>query len=58
MKKAIPDSEGIRITAKGDVSERNAAALEVMTGTSCGNILGALWEDWGLEGYSHNLNQS
>ena len=50
MKKAIPDSEGIRITAKGDVSERNAAALEVMTGTSCGNILGALWEDWGLEG--------
>jgi hypothetical protein len=50
MKETSAESEGIRITAKGDVSERNAAALEVMTGTSCGNILGALWEDWGLDG--------
>ena len=28
----------------------STAALEVMTGTSCGNVLGALWEDWGLDG--------
>ena len=50
MKEGSTDGEGLRITAKGDVSERKAAALEVMEGTSCGNVLGALWEKWGLEG--------
>ena len=50
MREGSVDGEGLRITAKGDVSERKAAALEVMEGTSCGNVLGALWEKWGLEG--------
>ena len=50
MKEGSTDGEGLRITAKGDVSDRKAAALEVMTGTSCGNILAALWEKWGMDG--------
>ncbi|MBT7637934.1 MAG: hypothetical protein HN554_03430 [Euryarchaeota archaeon] len=50
MQEGSVDGEGLRITAKGDVSERKAAALEVMEGASCGNILGALWEKWGMEG--------
>ena len=50
MREGAEDGEGLRITAKGDVSERKAPALEVMTGTSCGNVLGALWEKWGMEG--------
>ena len=50
MKEGAVDGEGLRISAKGDVSERKAAALEVMEGTSCGNVLGAMWEKWGLEG--------
>mgnify|MGYP006072815293 FL=1 len=50
MEEGSVDGEGLRITPKGDVSERKAEALEVMEGTSCGNILGALWEKWGLKG--------
>ena len=50
MQEGSVDGEGLRITPKGDVSERKAEALEVMEGTSCGNILGALWEKWGMKG--------
>ena len=50
MQEGSLDGEGVRVTAKGGVSERKAAALEVMEGTSCGNVLGALWEKWGLDG--------
>jgi hypothetical protein len=50
MEEGSVDGEGVRITPKGGVSERKAAALEVMEGTSCGNVLGALWEKWGMKG--------
>lgn len=50
MAEGMGESEGIRITAKGEVIERSASGLEIMEGTSCGNILSAMWEDWGRAG--------
>lgn len=50
MNGGIGDEEGIRINVKGGVSERSAPGLELMDGTSCGNILSAMWEDWGRAG--------
>jgi hypothetical protein len=43
---------GLRINPRGDVSERKGQALEIMSGTSCGNILGTMWETWGMAGLS------
>jgi hypothetical protein len=44
------DGEGLRIDARGGTSSRKAAALEIMNGASCGDILKNMWEKWGLEG--------
>ncbi|MDG1537197.1 MAG: hypothetical protein P8Q85_01425, partial [Candidatus Poseidoniaceae archaeon] len=44
------DEVGMRINPRGDVADRKGQALEIMTGTSCGNILGTLWEKWGMAG--------
>jgi len=46
------DDEGLRIDARGGTSPRKAAALEILNGASCGDILKNLWEKWGLEGLS------
>ena len=40
--------EGLRINARGEISERKTPTVEVMEGASCGDILTALWEDYGL----------
>ncbi|MDP6333763.1 MAG: hypothetical protein QF479_03930 [Candidatus Poseidoniaceae archaeon] len=40
--------EGIRINARGEISERKTPSVEVIDGASCGDILTALWEDYGL----------
>jgi hypothetical protein len=40
--------EGIRINARGETSERKTPTIEVIDGASCGDILTALWEDYGL----------
>ena len=40
--------EGIRINARGEISERKTPTVEVIDGASCGDILTALWEDYGL----------
>ena len=42
------DDEGLRINARGEMSERKTPTVEVMEGASCGDILTALWEDYGL----------
>ena len=42
------DEEGLRINARGEMSERKTPTVEVMEGASCGDILTALWEDYGL----------
>ena len=42
------DDEGIRINTRGEISERKTATLEIIDGASCGDILSALWEDYGL----------
>lgn len=44
------DGEGLRIDSRGGTSIRKAAALEILTGASCGDILKNLWEKWGLDG--------
>jgi len=40
--------EGIRINARGEISERKTTSLEVIEGASCGDILTALWENHGV----------
>ena len=42
------EEEGIRINARGEISERKTPTVEVIDGASCGDILTALWEDYGL----------
>ena len=42
------NEEGLRINARGEISERKTPTVEVMEGASCGDILTALWEDYGL----------
>lgn len=42
------DGEGIRINTRGETSERKTATLEIIDGASCGDILSALWRDYGL----------
>jgi hypothetical protein len=44
------DEVGMRINPRGDIADRKGQALEIMAGTSCGNILGTLWEKWGMAG--------
>ncbi|MEZ7993666.1 MAG: hypothetical protein QMC61_00970 [Candidatus Poseidoniaceae archaeon] len=44
------DEEGLRIDSRGGISPRNAAALEIINGASCGDILKNMWEKWGLDG--------
>ena len=43
------EEEGIRINARGEISERKSPTLEVIDGASCGDILTALWEDYGID---------
>ena len=43
------DNIGMRINTRGETSERKTPTLEVLEGASCGDILGVLWEDYGLE---------
>ncbi len=42
------NDEGLRINARGEISERKTPTVEVMEGASCGDILTALWEEYGL----------
>ena len=42
------EDEGLRINARGEISERKTPTVEVIEGASCGDILTALWEDYGL----------
>lgn len=44
------DGEGLRIDARGGTSPRKAAALEIIKGASCGDILKNMWQKWGLDG--------
>ena len=39
---------GFRINTRGELSERKTPSLEIVEGASCGDILSALWEDFGL----------
>ena len=50
MSEGPTDEVGMRINPRGDVADRKGQALEIMAGTSCGNILGTLWEKWGMAG--------
>ena len=42
------DDLGFRINTRGELSERKTPSLEIVEGASCGDILSALWEDFGL----------
>ena len=42
------DDLGFRIDTRGELSERKTPSLEIVEGASCGDILSALWEDFGL----------
>ena len=42
------DDEGLRINAS-EISERKTPTVEVIEGASCGDILTALWEDYGFQ---------
>jgi hypothetical protein len=50
MNEGPTEETGVRINPRGDVAERKGKALEIMSGTSCGNILGSMWERWGMDG--------
>ncbi len=50
MSEGPTDEVGMRINPRGDIADRKGQALEIMAGTSCGNILGTLWEKWGIAG--------
>jgi|TARA_B110000444_G_C18850088_1_gene604862 hypothetical protein len=50
MEEGPTEEFGMRINPRGDISERKGQALEIMNGTSCGNILGTMWEKWGMAG--------
>ena len=50
MSEGPSEEVGMRINPRGDIADRKGQALEIMTGTSCGNILGTLWEKWGMAG--------
>ena len=43
------DDAGLIINTRGETSERKSPALEIIEGASCGDILGVLWEDYGLQ---------
>jgi len=45
----LRDGVGLRINTRGETSERKTQALEILEGASCGDILGVLWEDYGLD---------
>ncbi len=40
---------GMRINTRGEISERKTPTLEILEGASCGDILGVLWEQYGLD---------
>ena len=40
---------GLIINTRGETSERKTPSLEIIEGASCGDILGVLWEDFGLQ---------
>ena len=42
------DDVGMRINTRGETSERKTPTLEILEGASCGDVLGVLWEDYGL----------
>jgi hypothetical protein len=42
------DDIGMRINTRGETSERKTPTLEILEGASCGDVLGVLWEDYGL----------
>jgi hypothetical protein len=42
------DDIGMRINTRGETSERKTPTLEILDGASCGDVLGVLWEDYGL----------
>jgi len=43
------DNLGLRINTRGETSERKTPSIEIVDGASCGDVLGVLWEDFGLE---------
>jgi len=50
MAEGPTEDMGVRINPRGDIVDRKGKALEIMSGTSCGNILGPMWEKWGMAG--------
>lgn len=50
MAEGPTEEMGVRINPRGDIVDRKGKALEIMSGTSCGNILGPMWEKWGMAG--------
>lgn len=47
------DGLGLRINTRGETAERKTPSIEIIEGATCGDILGALWEDFGLEALGH-----
>ncbi|MDP6870120.1 MAG: hypothetical protein QGI21_05045 [Candidatus Poseidoniaceae archaeon] len=43
------EGSGLRISAKGEIVERDGAALEIAA-SSCNDVLSALWDDHGMSG--------
>ena len=40
---------GLIINTRGETSDRKTPSLEIIEGASCGDVLGVLWEDFGLQ---------
>ena len=40
---------GLIINTRGETSARKTPSLEIIEGASCGDVLGVLWEDFGLQ---------
>ena len=43
------DDMGLRINTRGETSERKTPSLEIIEGASCGDVLSALWDDFGQD---------
>ena len=43
------EDTGLIINTRGETSERKTPSLEIIEGASCGDVLGVLWEDFGLQ---------
>ncbi len=43
------DDVGLIINTRGETSERKTPSIEIIEGASCGDVLGVLWENFGLQ---------